>query len=189
MEPLQISAPSFFPSTGQGKGQRWPKGPVACSSLVCLNPTSFWRSRRWKAANDALLIHISPVCGVQILRQCGYLSHLHLVFSLLHVCSSHPRQSENQAIVFLHPEPFLQQLREFMSFTKSICSRGHLNRTQPNAASSHEERKAEGSLWWLSGEVSFSGARKLCNSNNLEKKKEIHLLIADRFFQKEIPVL
>lgn len=77
-----------------------------------------------------------------------------------------------------------------MSLTKSICSCRHLNGTQPNAASSHEERKAEGSLWWLSGEVSFSGARKLCNINNLKKKKKgFQPLIADRFFQKEIPVL
>lgn len=38
-----------------------------------------------------------------------------------------------------------------------------------NAASSHEKCKAESSLWWLSGESSFSGARKLRNSSDLKK--------------------
>lgn len=78
-----------------------------------------------------------------------------------------------------------------------------LNWTQPKAASSYEECKAESSLWWLPGEFSFQ-----VNENNLRKsifififffklKKKIknaepegfYSLIGDRLFQMEIPVL
>lgn len=156
--------------TGLGKGQRSTEGPVVCSSLV-FEPhillSRKGRAGRWKAANDAILIHISQDYGVQILRCCLYLFNLHLVCSLLELV----RSSDNLRIKLLFScflSLFSNKLRQFMSLTKSIFSRHHLDWTQ-NAASNHEKRKAESSLWWLSGEFSFSGARKLRNSNNMKK--------------------